>query len=783
MHKLFEALKERRVFRVVIAYAVVAWGAVQIVLTVSPEFGLPDWLGRATIFLALAGFPVALGLSWAFDLSATGVRRGRIALAGAAVAMAIALGIGLTRFPAEGRLSEDDAQALIAEAEVLAAAERYLEAYGLAARAEMVLPRDPVLASLMAEVTEEVDFVSEPPGARVFVVAWRPDGGDLDSESRLLGETPLTAVRLPRALHFVRFELEGHRTEERPLSLVDVGLLAGPGVEPDAAPGLSLSLEEAGRTDSRQVRVPGGPYSIASADLPLGLSATLDEFLIDRFEVTNAEYAEFVLEGGYADRRFWERDFETGDSVLSFDDAMARFVDRTGLPGPRFWSGQAYPQGKADHPVAGVSWYEAAAYAVFRRRQLPTAYQWEKAGRNGSTASGDAIAMPWGISLGGFDRTLANFRGSGTDPVDAHPFGISPYGVYAMAGNVSEWLLNPAGEGRAVTGGSWESPAYLFSEFSGLDPFFASESLGFRLVELESGRRRLGTDQGDGPLGGDPIVPQYVPVDEATARTFLSHYEYDPVELDPLTHESVDEGRWIRETVSFLGPYGDRLTGYLYLPKSVPPPYQTLLYVPSGFTLGWTNVPEDTEWVMGPVIQSGRAVFSVVLSGMAGNSWAEGWTPPEPISVRFRNELVRNAVEIRTGIDYLASRTDIDMERFGYASFSFGVGSRGAFLSADDRFRLAVMMGAGIDERVRPVRPEVDPVNFAPYLDIPLLIVQGRHDEEHPYFTRFLPLLNLLPEEYTTLVLVDGAGHLVRPESRVPPITRFLTEHFGPVAR
>jgi hypothetical protein len=66
---------------------------------------------------------------------------------------------------------------------------------------------------------------------------------------------------------------------------------------------------------------------------------------------------------------------------------------------------------------------------------------------------------------------------------------------------------------------------------------------------------------------------------------------------------------------------------------------------------------------------------------------------------------------------------------------------------------------------------------------MPILLVQGRHDEEHPYFARFLPFYELLPRERTTLELVPGGGHLVRPESRVPVITRFLDEHFGPVER
>ena len=65
---------------------------------------------------------------------------------------------------------------------------------------------------------------------------------------------------------------------------------------------------------------------------------------------------------------------------------MRLFTDRTGLPGPRAWSGQNVPEGKANHPVTDVTWYEAAAYAAFRNKALPTVFQWEKAARADVTA-------------------------------------------------------------------------------------------------------------------------------------------------------------------------------------------------------------------------------------------------------------------------------------------------------------------------------------------------------------------------------------------------------------
>jgi formylglycine-generating enzyme required for sulfatase activity len=128
----------------------------------------------------------------------------------------------------------------------------------------------------------------------------------------------------------------------------------------------------------------------------------VEEFYIDKYEVTNAQYKEFV--------------------------------QATGHRLPRHWEGGSYPNGKADHPVVYVSWEDANAYCQRVGKRLPTEIEWEKAARGT-----DARIWPWGNI---FDVTKCNvesWEGSGSTPVGSYPDGISPYGVYDMAGNVWEW--------------------------------------------------------------------------------------------------------------------------------------------------------------------------------------------------------------------------------------------------------------------------------------------------------------------------------------------------------
>ena len=122
---------------------------------------------------------------------------------------------------------------------------------------------------------------------------------------------------------------------------------------------------------------------------------------------------------------------------MSFEEAMDLYRDRTGRPGPSTWEAGDFPTGEEDYPVAGVSWYEAAAYARFVGKQLPTIYQWNKAA---ATARAAWIAP------------LSNYDDRGVAPVGSYE-GIGPYGTFDMAGHVREWFVHAPGDRRFIPGG------------------------------------------------------------------------------------------------------------------------------------------------------------------------------------------------------------------------------------------------------------------------------------------------------------------------------------------
>jgi iron(II)-dependent oxidoreductase len=180
--------------------------------------------------------------------------------------------------------------------------------------------------------------------------------------------------------------------------------------------------------------VPDGDVQLEAGDSSRVVS--VPRYFLDRYPVTNQQFYEFVVAGGYQQSALWE------EGILP---AVLDFVDSTGNSGPKYWQNGCYPEGEEKHPVAGVNWYEAAAYARWVGKRLPSDAEWVKAGSwpvRISSTSRVQRRYPWGDSM---DRTRANLWGSGPGwsvPVDQYPGGVSVGGVYQLIGNVWEWTTS-----------------------------------------------------------------------------------------------------------------------------------------------------------------------------------------------------------------------------------------------------------------------------------------------------------------------------------------------------
>ena len=194
----------------------------------------------------------------------------------------------------------------------------------------------------------------------------------------------------------------------------------------------------------------------------------LNDYWIDRYKVRNRQFKDFVDQGGYQEREYWKYEFVRDGKRLTWDQAMALFRDATGRPGPKDWVAGEYPKGHDDYPVTGISWYEAAAYAEFAGKSLPTIYHWNRAA---------------GPFLASVIVPASNFGPTGILPVGSKP-DVGPWGTYDMAGNVKEWIWTEAEDGkRYVLGGAWDEPNYMFIDPDAQSPFLRAADIGFRCVK------------------------------------------------------------------------------------------------------------------------------------------------------------------------------------------------------------------------------------------------------------------------------------------------------------
>ncbi len=422
---------------------------------------------------------------------------------------------------------------------------------------------------------------------------------------------------------------------------------------------------------------------------------------------------------------------------------MARFVDQTGRPGPAEWLAGNYPEGQADYPVSGISWYEAAAYAEFVGKSLPTETHWALA----TGASTPLIRYP---HVGGFAvfAPFSNFAGKGPISVGSLP-GITSYGAYDMAGNLREWCWNETPQGRVTRGGAWDDNTYSFRQVNQAPAMDRSVKNGFRCALYKDFAR---IPQLAFAAVSLPEVIDYYregPVADSVFQVYKEQFSYDRTQLNAQVEAKKEnpEG-WIQEKVTFNAAYGgERITAYLFLPENVTPPYQTVIYFP-GSASAFKESSQDIEnyyefpFFISFIVRNGRAVLYPIYKGTFERrvSLPNGDASKPDDSHLFRDYQIQVVKDFRRSVDYLESRPDIASKKLAYYGMSWG-GWLGAIIPAiEDRLQTSVLVGTGFYSR--QARPEVSQINYVTRVKIPTLILNGKYDTLFPYQTSSKPLFD-----------------------------------------
>lgn len=614
---------------------------------------------------------------------------------------------------------------------------------------------------------------TEPAGAKVYLKRFQPATDGKFPERTLLGETPIVNKQIARGQYLLFIEKEGFAPFTRSISgrLPDYStdLIGMPPIE------IAAKLIESEKVPDRMVFVPAGEYKLVGYMRPTENPVSLGDFFIDKFEVSNVEFKEFITAGGYSKKELWQSPFISGGKEVSFEEFSGNFKDRTGLPAPRSWTNQNFPENKANFPVTDITWYEAAAYAKFRGKSLPTIFQWEKAARDGKFDEG-YDTMPWGLSRqADLNEFLANLGGAETTAVENFEFGASPYGCLNMAGNATEWLLSKRGENFFTAGGAFNDLSYAFGDYGEYPPFYSSNRIGLRLVE------NLSENTG-GAEDLPPVrIPSFQRSSEADFKKWLTHYAYDKTPLEAEILEKIETDSWTREKITFNGANRERAIAYLYLPKNAPRPLQVVHWFPAGdVVFGYSSLPYSIEEFLAPVIKSGRAVFSVVVKGYNERPFPANYESPKGTTIEHRKEFVDKVTDWRRGLDYLETRGDVNPGKIAFLGLSSGGNDGFALTAIEKRYVSAAFVGVGIEPSWTKWIAEANLVNFIPHISGPKLILKGRYDESHPLKTQSEPFFNLLSEP-RRIVIVES-GHVPPPEIFAPAINEWFDETLGKVS-
>jgi serine/threonine protein kinase len=638
---------------------------------------------------------------------------------------------------------------------------RFENAFDVLTEIAPYLPEHPDFPGLWDQCSETCSLTTVPAGVDVWIrpydqpgVAWRYVSQSSDR---------LAAVRIPRGEHLWRATKPGYREVI--------------GLRPQHEISFTLDLDEA--IPKEMVRVPKGqPNRPGMAFSNSFQSVELPAFLIDRYEVTNSQFHQFVSAGGYDRPEYWQDlPFVGVDGhATTWKNVQSLLVDQTGRPGPATWRNGAFPPGEEDHPVRGVSWYEAMAYAQFAGKSLPTIYHWTQASQVELSV---VLAGNEYIAQSNFGAQVKSVRTLGDQGF---------HGTIGTIGNVKEWCFNDAGDGRRfILGGGCGEPIYMPLTLDASDPLRREEFFGFRCVKF------WGNDKGPAPAWEKagpiawPTPPQ--PEDLLDAATFrlvvADRFIYDRNAPLNVTSEQVDEGDWIHVTARVNAAYKDakgrweRLPLHLFLPKNVDRQkgYQTIMYFPGGDASMLPRMrPLQEEYGLDALVRSGRAVLWPVYQG----TFERRYALPEPDDRGLEDQHICLAQDLFRAVDYLQQRGDINMDQLGYQGFSWGATSGGTLVALEPRFRAVVFEAGGLgNEPLSKERAILEWRHYLPRVQAPVLMVNGQVDPIYPVKESQQPMFHLLGSAIKEHYIHPGGHHMLPSQVKFAKILPWFDQRLG----
>ena len=470
-------------------------------------------------------------------------------------------------------------------------------------------------------------------------------------------------------------------------------------------------------------------------------------FYMDRYEVSNKEFKEFVDANGYYREEYWPTKLMHNGTEISFNDVKTSFVDKSNFPSPKNWVQGTYENGKDLFPVSGISWYEASAYAKFRNMSLPSVAEWfyafdrnrpERALKN--------------ANINSYNYTKSRIESNS----------VNNNGIFDMAGNVREWVSNNIKDdhSKGILGGSFADDTYVPFDFYSQYAWNRSSYNGLRLV------KKIEPDNSGEIFYKREKLRNFYENYRTTEKEWNlmeSLYMYDK---NKISFESVNTSKVTGQ--EFYCTSSNVISSNMTMPihhlqanpnvKSK----KAIIYFPGSNALYRDKLNYPTS--VTAMVNSGiDVIFPEYLSTYSRKD--EMKTDIGNTSMNYRDHLITWVKEVRYAVDYAIEN--------GYEPHYFGVSWGGQvgvnILAIEKRFKTGVLFVGGIS--LDDVREEIQPEKYAARIKTPTLLLNGRYDFYFPYQSSQLPLYNLmdLNDNNKRHVVVDYAHyvpmHIVRDET------------------
>ena len=470
-------------------------------------------------------------------------------------------------------------------------------------------------------------------------------------------------------------------------------------------------------------------------------------FYMDRYEVSNKEFKEFVDSNGYYREEFWPTKLMHNGTEISFNDVKTSFVDKSNFPSPKNWVQGTYENGKDLFPVSGISWYEASAYAKFRNMSLPSVAEWfyafdrnrpERALKN--------------ANINSYNYTKSRIESNS----------VNNNGIFDMAGNVREWVSNNIKDdhSKGILGGSFADDTYVPFDFYSQYAWNRSSYNGLRLV------KKIEPDNSGEIFYKREKLRNFYENYRTTEKEWnlmesLYMYDKNKISFESVSTSKVTGQEFYCTSSNVISSNMTMPIHHLQANPNVKSK-KAIIYFPGSNALYRDKLNYPTS--VTAMVNSGiDVIFPEYLSTYSRKD--EMKTDIGNTSMNYRDHLITWVKEVRYAVDYAIEN--------GYEPHYFGVSWGGQvgvnILAIEKRFKTGVLFVGGIS--LDDVREEIQPEKYAARIKTPTLLLNGRYDFYFPYQSSQLPLYNLmdLNDNNKRHVVVDYAYyvpmHIVRDET------------------